>query len=758
MGKYAIRIMSWILTSMCVMVVNAALERNPEAPELTPEISQQLLKSELLPSEEYIYRHVRHFKEQKKQEEAKQHEEKAFSNDRTLLIFLDDTEIATNTPAIVTQLALALYQKAGPILVTGSLLAHAFSHAVVWDNPTELQLFLEKFRRLFDATEWKLYRNDAFFLLIPIHDIETGGVSLNDFNLSLLSPLPFAVTENKNGLRYYFDDDNKKEYNYFLEQSHRARRARAESLLGLPHEHEYDIGEQFLALFPKLLIPIGALPSGERLQNVEHNTSYTIYQNGHGGYNASIAGLSTKEDNAGNPAQFKRLLDRLYTEIMHERLRVKLFVYNTCYGAGSTAAQVFGDMKSEVGATTYPFGIVTGATGDAPAVVGEIKDIARSETRYDAFVQASKKYEKYDVSYAAVLGNLFAIIKRGFEAETPKTMGSIPQIRPPYVPAWFPVTEVNKAVIRIGDVMSATRREQLTVNKYKNSTTGMEENPTAILLATEEIKFPLIMGKSIDAPVPLISLLPGRAEHKLKLVKYEAYMPKVKDLIPHVRYAEKKEFDIDELILTDSNGDERSFFGVTASIEEDECDIGGFDADDNHVWFFSNTGEHVLQAIANRDINELAKALSVPGRVTGYRGEYGNQGDKPVLRVLAMGEGEDKLAMLRTLIAAKESIEATDKSDESPLHFVCQNGMVHALAVLLDNNVNVNAIDQRGNTALYNVLHSRTPVENQRALVKLLLRYGANPDIKNESHQSARSLDPGTIQSIQAELDDEGRQ
>ncbi len=78
---------------------------------------------------------------------------------------------------------------------------------------------------------------------------------------------------------------------------------------------------------------------------------------------------------------------------------------------------------------------------------------------------------------------------------------------------------------------------------------------------------------------------------------------------------------------------------------------------------------------------------------------------------------------------------AIDDQSSTPLHKASEQGWVDIVSVLLQANVDVNALDADGDTPLHLAAHGATAIKNRQhvAVVELLLKNGADPAIERKS-------------------------
>jgi hypothetical protein len=214
-----------------------------------------------------------------------------------------------------------------------------------------------------------------------------------------------------------------------------------------------------------------------------------------------------------------------------------------------------GAVKSAGRDRVYPFTIVTGVLGDFPAVsmqysIQRDRGTISIPVRFDLFIQHA--IQEGLVNYPETLQYLFPMVTKTSDTSDIE-VGSIPQIRPAYVPAWFPVADFNQAVIRIGTVMARTRTKPLVI-KFYIAAGGKVNNPRAVLLATDTIPFPItIMSLSkggSEKIAPWISVLPGEVTHTCASVEYRGSAFDAEDLVGPINYAVEKKIIIKRLALS----------------------------------------------------------------------------------------------------------------------------------------------------------------------------------------------------------------
>lgn len=109
--------------------------------------------------------------------------------------------------------------------------------------------------------------------------------------------------------------------------------------------------------------------------------------------------------------------------------------------------------------------------------------------------------------------------------------------------------------------------------------------------------------------------------------------------------------------------------------------------------------------------------------------------DGNTLLLYAVLDGKSDIAKL--LIENGADCNIGDKSNWTPLHHAAQNFNIELANILLESNANVNAKDEYGNTVLWRAAFAS---QGKGEMIKLLLAFGADPNIKNESGISPLDL------------------
>ena len=271
---------------------------------------------------------------------------------------------------------------------------------------------------------------------------------------------------------------------------------------------------------------------------------WVIHLSGHGGYQKDIATIPL--------SKFSLLLDFFNTEIT-----VALFTYTSCYAAGYNTAQVYGELTEKASAKEYSFPIVTQATADLitrgkPIVYQEgkllfpydfkqfIHTFAANRWPTDTWYSDQWLYEQvHRFPYATSLKYIM-----------PPTayidVKSLPLIRFPHSPAWFPLTEDPKSVINITRIMALTRQKPLIIQHNK------EQPAQIILFNTNYIPFKIIVEEN-SHPYFIITK-PGDVKiylHTLTLPSF-AHLKQLKEPLKGPFYKGHKLLYIENVIIQEN--------------------------------------------------------------------------------------------------------------------------------------------------------------------------------------------------------------
>ncbi len=143
----------------------------------------------------------------------------------------------------------------------------------------------------------------------------------------------------------------------------------------------------------------------------------------------------------------------------------------------------------------------------------------------------------------------------------------------------------------------------------------------------------------------------------------------------------------------------------------------------------------LMEAIRWADLEEISKILTESSWVAEER-IY--QDGANLLHFLLLQSHSTKTLIDILNILLKSDIDlnaATFRDSITPLYMALRDGQIEIAEILISNGANINQIDYFGNS----LLHIAT-MNNNTNLVRLLLDYGASPEIVNENGQYAYTI------------------
>lgn len=408
------------------------------------------------------------------------------TNKRGILIFLDDPE-KDELGAISYGLLQALYQEAGSIIVSASLLYTLFEHRLK-DNRSvetifdEIQKDREKVLEIIDPNAKKSKQD----VVQQKHDIIMSKLAfqadrwiIKKINSSLCLLLP---TNHLQSL--HVNIDKAREYTSGRKVSD------IELQLGLKINHMETLDYQSMSrsLYARILNYFFKItPFSTGLANYFINSlnsifcektaykekvdipEWCIFIDGHGLINHSIAHLSFHD--------FKQFLQFLDKEI-----NTQLLVVSSCYVAGVNAETIYGDIKSET-QQYYSFPIVIQGFNDVitHSVIPSLTKYTyndkqtiglTNDLRFDSFFKNARELVTH---YSDIVRPI-----------TPYFLQNTPQIKLPGI-EWFSVMDLDKKIVSIGSILAKTRDAE----KPLDIVTFFKKDPEIILLYTDNIPFEL---------------------------------------------------------------------------------------------------------------------------------------------------------------------------------------------------------------------------------------------------------------------------
>lgn len=113
----------------------------------------------------------------------------------------------------------------------------------------------------------------------------------------------------------------------------------------------------------------------------------------------------------------------------------------------------------------------------------------------------------------------------------------------------------------------------------------------------------------------------------------------------------------------------------------------------------------------------------------------------------------DQANVIDVLTKSHEELEAQDSAGWTPLHSACRAGACEATLALLKNGANADAKDNEGNTSMH--LASQELPEGAGKVVDLLLRWGADETVINESGATALQVLTSPVMDPDMDMSDE---
>lgn len=451
---------------------------------------------------------------------------------RGVLIFLDDSE--KELGAVGSRLLTALYQQAGPIIASGSLLRMIFAQDKTTATfigksvPELIEAYKDAVKRRdeslkqairmqivqFNPAKWIIKEiNNFLYLLLPIASlkVDTAAVAETGLESHIISPVELQLGLKVNHMKtiaspaeIVIETENKKPP-YFMNALYDENKKSSDIFCLRPQYYKHEI-----SVFPL----------------------WTIYIDGHGSVMKKIVGLEIDD--------FKKMLN-----FFEHSIDTRLLIYRSCYAAGLNNELIYNDAISAI-QKTYSFAIITQAITDAPAIelrpYPKVEDgLLKLETfaHFDTFLQ---DVALGVVDYQVLAQQLFPLVP----AETVKAIekrvwGNVPQIKLPGV-KWFSVLASQKDVVRIGRILSMAHDPQkpLDIIKFFNT------DPKAILLDTSDIPFELVINtNNLEA---IISMTPGMSIHRIKKISSQHTINKILDWFMAIRDLDtEKIFFIEEI-------------------------------------------------------------------------------------------------------------------------------------------------------------------------------------------------------------------
>ena len=114
--------------------------------------------------------------------------------------------------------------------------------------------------------------------------------------------------------------------------------------------------------------------------------------------------------------------------------------------------------------------------------------------------------------------------------------------------------------------------------------------------------------------------------------------------------------------------------------------------------------------------------------------EFKDRDGRSILFLLVIN---GRLRALDAAIKNGADVNIRDKNGWTPLHFAAQSFACNEAELLIRGGASIDEVDKFGNSALWRAVFCS---EGRGDFIKLLMKYGADPDLENESGVSPRKL------------------
>lgn len=428
-------------------------------------------------------------------------------NNRGLLIFLDDEEgkgsASEEFGPITEEFCTALIQQAGPIIVSGSLIAKLQS---VQPCTINMPVFMEQLRainlalkesrsaKIEKETEsaiqtLELKRQQSYLQACHLSKeaLERAWI-IKEICPRLYLLLPESYVHAQGLLReqveFYMPDGptTPAEYSLGLQVNHleTVKISDIQTVLPLP-----EITTYFTKHLTNIFVGKAAYKASHRQE-----PCWSLYISGHGRADV-VASLPLEK--------FKQFLD-----FLKKKLLVKLVYYSSCYGAGILNEQLY---KQE---GDYPFPIITQALSDGLVALTSGKVVVEADTvQFKPGPDFLKFFQEMTQAGMVNYTHLISCL------EPNPSLNSCAQIKFPHTP-WFSVIERDR-VVPIGSVFASTWKGPLDVAAFLRKRKGVAD-PLGVLLYTSVIPFELRLSKKDRNWPGVVSMIPGTASHYIERI------------------------------------------------------------------------------------------------------------------------------------------------------------------------------------------------------------------------------------------------
>lgn len=434
---------------------------------------------------------------------------------RALLFFIDDSEYykERNKRGVFYQLMIAINQKAGPIVVSRSLLALIASEYALWQKAENVTpLFKQTVANFYNSHDWHIKEINPFlYLMMPTK-------YLNQFNIS---------SEN---FREYSNAKELTKYERILGlKINHMRNKRLEDVNLMSVRYDYFTSAMYNNASKKS--ELFCLNNEYTVHGTIKSPKWSFYMLGHGIIQGKIVGLPI--------AVFRNFLD-----VIGSKITTELLVYQSCFATGYNAFAVYIDFQTNM-PKIYPYAILVGAINDS--VSFGIFAGTHIEDVFQLNPKLTIDYQKFFtqvmandvINYNDVAENFFR------DLEFPEVLPNVPQIKLLGL-EWFSILDAKK-FFYIGNNLARSRTEPLKINA--------KNNPKIILIYPPYIPFEIIINTSELQAV--ISMFPGNATHFIKKIKSNVSLDYIIKIFTRSKPGFKKGFLIEEVEIDSPSESEK---------------------------------------------------------------------------------------------------------------------------------------------------------------------------------------------------------
>ncbi len=481
---------------------------------------------------------------------------------RGMIILLDESEQGAG--ALTSALFVALAEKAGPLLVSATLLSNVFS---IYDQARNNQYSFSELVKLADTDQ--NIRRIAYFIATKFDKNEWIFKKVSEY-LYLLLPKSLWSTHggipHEQLVRYDPRNISRAELRLGLKVNH-FKTIPFEDILKLSVARQNDTNYFIDALVPKAKQEFSLFCTrlDYRNRGATEIPLWSFFINGHGQIPISGKGniLSISYE------IFKKVLD--FFDI---NISTQLVAYLSCFAAEEVTEKIFYDMTSLL-QRTYSYAIMSGALVESPTksntrleAVDDISLNLSSTINFSAFLALIQSTQ--GINYAQVAQALFSknVTEGIYWTNTPliklpglewftlvENIRDVSKELPPKEAAkQAAALEATKEIVSIGSILAQTRG-----NRPLDVVHFFRTDPKAILLYAPSLPFELVLNsQNLQA---IISMIPGDALHSIKKISsktksadelLDAFM-KIEELAPKKIFFIEQLNDLKNIIIYNEN-------------------------------------------------------------------------------------------------------------------------------------------------------------------------------------------------------------